>query len=85
MKADQIRNHVLAVYLDKQTHVFVADLMQQFDTSAAKIRSVLGYDDFVFEEADRWTGSNYAGRYTLAPCVEPTKTYLAKLLKEKTQ
>lgn len=84
MKAEEIRAQVLAAYLEKQTHVFVADLMKQFSTSAANVRKALGYDDFVFDAADRWTGSNFAGRYTLAPCVEPSKTYLAKLLKEKT-
>ena len=78
--ADQIKKYVLGAYIETQKHVFVSDLMKHFNTSAAGIRSALGYDDFVFEEADRWTGSSYAGRYVLAPCVEPTKTYLAKII-----
>jgi hypothetical protein len=79
--ANQIKNYVLGAYIETQKHVFVSDLMKHFNTSAAGIRSALGYDDFVFEEADRWQGSNMCGRYVLAPCVEPTKTYLASILK----
>jgi hypothetical protein len=80
MKTEAMREHVLSVYLATGRHVFVADLAKQFGTSALGVRRALGYDDFVFESADRWTGSNYAGRYVLAPCVEPTKTYLAKII-----
>jgi hypothetical protein len=79
--ANQIKNYVLGAYIETQKHVFVSDLMKHFNTSASGIRSALGYDDFVFEEADRWQGSNMCGRYVLAPCVEPTKTYLASILK----
>ena len=77
---DQIKAHVLSAYLATGSHVFVADIAKQFNTNALGVRNALGYDDFVFEEADRWTGSSYAGRYVLAPCVEPTKTYLAKII-----
>jgi hypothetical protein len=80
MKTEAMREHVLSAYLATGRHVFVADLAKQFGTSALGVRRALGYDDFVFEHADRWTGSNYAGRYTLAPCVEPNKTYLAKII-----
>jgi hypothetical protein len=82
MKGDEIRAFVVDAYLQTHKAVFVSDLMGKFNTSAAGIRSALGYDDFVFEKDDRWAGSNYAGRYVQSPCVEPTKTYLAKLLKE---
>jgi hypothetical protein len=80
MKTEQIREHVLSAYLATGRHVFVIDVAKQFNTSALGVRRALGYDDFVFESADRWTGSNYAGRYVLAPCVEPNKTYLAKII-----
>ena len=80
MKTEAMREHVLSAYLATGRHVFVADLAKQFGTSALGVRRALGYDDFVFESADRWTGSNYAGRYVLAPCVEPTNTYLAKII-----
>jgi hypothetical protein len=83
MKAAEMRAFVLNAYLDTGKHVFVSQLMEQFNTSASNVRKALGYDDFVFEEADRWQGSNFSGKYVLAPCVEPTKTYLAKLLKAK--
>jgi len=79
-KKESIRSFVLNAYIETHRHVFVSDLMAQFNTSAAAVRSALGYDDFVFEEDSRWTGSNYSGRYVTAPCVEPSKTYLASLL-----
>lgn len=81
MKTTEMRAFVLNAYLETGKHVFVSQLMQQFDTSAANVRKALGYDDFVFEEADRWTGDSFSGRYVLSPCVEPAKSYLATLLK----
>jgi hypothetical protein len=80
-KPEQLKNHVLNIYLQTGKHVFVSDLMKEFNTSAAAIRNALGYDDFVFENDTRWTGSNYAGKYVLAPCVEPSKAYLVKIIK----
>jgi len=80
MKTEAIREYVLSAYLSTGKHVFVADVAKQFGTSALGVRRALGFDDFVFEHADRWTGSNFSGRYVLAPCVEPTKTYLAKII-----
>ena len=80
MKTEAMREYVLSAYLATGRHVFVIDVAKQFNTSALGVRRALGYDDFVFEHADRWTGSNYAGRYTLAPCVEPNKTSLAKII-----
>ena len=80
MKTEAIREHVLSAYLATGRHVFVADVAKQFDTNALGVRRALGFDDFVFEHADRWTGSNFSGRYVLAPCVEPNKTYLAKII-----
>jgi hypothetical protein len=80
-KSEQIRAYVLNIYLQTGKHVFVADLMKEFSTSAAGVRTALGYDDFVFEHDSRWTGSNYAGKYVSAPCVEPSKSYLVKIIK----
>jgi hypothetical protein len=77
----EIRAFVLDAYIETGKHLFVSDLMKQFNTSATGIRNALGYDDFVFEDADRWQGSNYAGKFVLAPCVEPTKSHLANTLK----
>ena len=76
-----IRATVLDAYIETGKRVFVSDLMKQFNTSASGIRNALGYDDFVFEVDSRWQGSNYAGKYVNAPCVEPTKLFLAKTLK----
>jgi len=80
MKTEAIREYVLSAYLATEKHVFVADVAKHFNTNALGVRNALGFDDFVFEHADRWTGSNFSGRYVLAPCVEPTKTYLAKII-----
>jgi len=80
-KPDQIKAYVLNIYIQTGKHVFIADLMKEFSTSAAGVRNALGYDDFTFEHDSRWTGSNYAGKYVLAPCVEPSKAYLVKIIK----
>jgi len=81
MLADQIKAYVLNAYLKTGKHVFISDLMREFNTSAAAVRNALGYDDFTFEQDSRWTGSNYSGKYVLAPCVEPSKSYLVKIIK----
>ena len=78
---EKIRSTVLDSYIETGKHLFVSDLMDQFNTSAQGIRNALGYDDFVFEVDSRWQGSNYAGKFVNAPCVEPTKLYLAKTIK----
>ena len=77
---DQLKKRVLERYIDTGTHVFVSDLMAEFQTSALGVRNALG-DDFVFDNADRWSGTNYSGRHVLAPCVEPTKKHLIKIIK----
>jgi hypothetical protein len=82
-KNEAIQAFVLNAYLETFRAVFVADLMKEFNTSATAVRNALGYEDFLFDQDTRWSGTNYAGKYVLAPCVEPTKTYLAKLLKAK--
>lgn len=79
--SELIRQHVLNAYIETGKHVFVSDLMQHFQTSAKGIHNALGYDDFVFETDSRWTGTNYAGKYVNAPCVEPSKTYLVNVIK----
>jgi hypothetical protein len=48
------------------------------------VRNALGYDDFVFEEDTRWSGGNFTGRYVAAPCVEPTKSHLVKIIRQLT-
>jgi len=80
-KPDQIKAYVLNMYIQTGKHVFIADLMKEFSTNAAGVRNALGYDDFTFEHDSRWAGSNYAGKYVLAPCVEPSKSYLVKIIK----
>jgi hypothetical protein len=78
---DQLKNRVLESYLETGSHVFVSDLMAEFKTSALGVRKALGDSDFYFDNADRWQGNNYSGRNVLAPCVEPTKRYLAQIIK----
>jgi len=78
---ETIRAFVLNAYLKNFQAVFVADVMKEFSTSAVAVRNALGYDDFLFEQDSRWSGGNLTGKYVLAPCVEPNKIYIAKLLK----
>jgi len=78
---DQLKNRVLETFIETGSHVFVSDLMTEFQTNAVGIRKALDYSDFDFDNADRWQGNNYSGRHVLAPCVEPTKKYLAKIIK----
>jgi hypothetical protein len=78
---DQLKNRVLEVFIETGSHVFVSDLMAGFQTNAVGVRKALGDIDFVFDNADRWQGDNYSGRHISAPCVEPTKRYLAKIIK----
>jgi hypothetical protein len=78
---DQLKNRVLETFIETGSHVFVSELMAEFQTSAVGVRKALGDLDFVFDNADRWQGNNYSGRHVLAPCVEPTKRYLAKIIK----
>jgi hypothetical protein len=80
VNADKIRAHVLSAYLATGKHVFVADVAKEFNTSALGVRNALGHDDFDFDQDSRWAGTSYAGRYVLAPCVEPAKIYLAKVI-----
>jgi peroxiredoxin len=67
----------LAKFKEEQQYNF--PLLSDFNKTISQAYEAF-YDDFVFEHADRWTGSNFSGRYTLAPCVEPNKTYLAKII-----
>ena len=78
---DQLKTRVLERFIETGSHVFVSDLMTEFKTSALGVRNALGDYDFVFDNADRWQGTSYSGRHVSAPCVEPTKTYLAKIIK----
>jgi hypothetical protein len=80
--ADAIRAYVLDQYIETGRRIFVSDLMEQFNTNAVGIRNALGYDDFVFEHDDKWSGSNYAGKYIQAACVEPNKAGLIKFIKQ---
>ena len=78
---DQLKNRVLERFIETGSHVFVSDLMAEFQTNALGVHKALGDYDFVFDNADRWQGTNYSGRHVLAPCVEPTKKHLIKIIK----
>ena len=81
---EAIRAYVVSQYIETNTHLFVADIAKQFNTNALAVRNALGYDDFVFEEDTRWSGGNFTGRYVVAPCVEPTKSHLVKIIRQLT-
>jgi hypothetical protein len=79
----QINDYVLTQYIETGNHLFVSDIAEKFQTNGLGVRNALGYDNFVFEQADRWSGSSYAGRYIQAVCVEPTKSYLVQIIRNK--
>ena len=81
MDKDAIRKYVTDQYIETGRHLFVSDIAKHFNTSALGVRNALGYDDFVFEQDSRWSGSNYAGRYVLAACVTPTHSLLIRIIK----
>jgi len=82
---EAIRAYVVSQYIETNTRLFVADIAKQFYTNALAVRNALGYDDFVFEQDTRWSGGTFTGRYgryVVAPCVEPTKSHLVKIIRE---
>ena len=81
---ESIRAYVVNQYIETNKHLFVADIAKQFKTNALAVRNALD-DDFIFEEDTRWSGNNFTGRYVLAPCVEPTKSHLVKIIRQLTR
>ena len=80
-KATQMRDYVLNEYLQTGKAVFVRDLIAQFKTSPNAVRQFLDYEDFDFDKDDYWQGDSYSGKYVQAPCVEPSKWFIAKTLR----
>ena len=78
-----IRAYVVDHYIKTNKHLFVADIAKKFNTNSLGVRNALN-DDFIFEEDTRWSGSNFTGRYASAPCVEPTKSHLVKIIRQLT-
>jgi len=78
---ETISAYVVGEYIKTGKHLFVADIAKQFSTNAATVRNALGYDNFVFEEDTRWSGSNLTGRYIACACVEPTKSHLVQIIR----
>jgi hypothetical protein len=78
---ENMRAYVLDVYIRTGKHLFVTDVAKAFKTNALGVRNTLGYDDFVFDADDRWTGDNMTGRYIQSPCVEPTKSHLVNIIR----
>lgn len=84
MTADEktaIRQYVVDQYISTGKYLFVSDVAKLFKTSALGVRNALGYDDFVFEADDKWSGTSYSGRYIQAACVEPTKSHLVQIIR----
>jgi len=78
---DAMRKYVIDQYIETGKYLFVSDVAKQFKTNALGVRNALGYDDFVFEEDDRWSGSNWAGRYIQAACVTPAPSLLIRIIR----
>jgi hypothetical protein len=82
-KTKQMQDYVLREYLDTGKAVFVRDVVAMFNTSPAAVHKCLSHDDFDYDKDDYWQGDSYSGRYVQAPCVEPSKWFIAKTLKAK--
>ena len=78
---EHMQNYVVDVYIKTGRHLFVSDVAKAFKTNALGVRNTLGYDKFVFEQDDRWTGGNMTGRFIQSPCVEPTKSHLVEIIR----
>jgi hypothetical protein len=78
---DAMRKYVIDQHIETGKHLFVSDVAKQFNTNALGVRNALGYDDFVFEEDSRWSGSNFAGRYIQAACVTPARSLLIRIIR----
>lgn len=83
-KLEEIRAFVIQSYLETAKFVFIADVAEKFNTSPTFVRRALeaGFD---FDVADRWSGSNFAGRYIQSPCVEPSKALLVGIILRERQ
>jgi hypothetical protein len=81
-QAKQMRDYVLDEYLKTGKAVFVRDVMALFRTSAMTVRKYCDYENFDYDKDDYWTGDSYSGKYIQAPCVEPSKWFVAKTLRE---
>jgi hypothetical protein len=80
-KANEMREYVLNEYLQTGKAVFVRDVIAMFNTSPAAVHKYLDYENFDFAKDDYWQGDSYSGRYVQAPCVEPSKWFIAKTLR----
>ena len=81
-RSEAIRAHVVSQYIETGKHLFVADVAKHFNTNALAVRNALGYDDFVFEQDDRWSGNSFSGRYIQCACVEPSKAHLVQIIRQ---
>lgn len=81
-KAKQMRDYVLNEYLQTGKAVFVRDLLAMFKTGGMTVRKYCNYEDFDYSKDDYWTGDSFSGRYIQAPCVEPSKWFIAKTLRD---
>jgi hypothetical protein len=81
---EAIRAYVVGQYIETGKHLFVADIAKHFNTNALAVRNALGYDDFIFEEDDRWSGNSFSGRFIQCACVEPTKSHLVQIIRQLT-
>ena len=78
---DAMRKYVADQYIETGKYLYVSDVAKQFKTNALGVRNALGYDDFVFEQDDRWSGSSFSGRYIQSACVTPTHALLIRIIK----
>ena len=85
MTKEEIRQYVIDEFIKNHRKVlFISDLANNCNTNAKGIRAALDedLDGFEYFEADRWSGSNFSGRYIQSWAVEPSKSTLIKLIRK---
>jgi hypothetical protein len=87
----EIRNSAICEYVQNQfiatgKHVFIGEIAEHFKTNAKTVRIALDsrQNNFEYFEADRWSGSNFSGRYVQSWAVEPSKLLLIKIIQSTT-
>jgi hypothetical protein len=79
---ESIRTYVLEQFIATGgSHLFISDIAEAMATNAKTVRVALDEGHgFVYAEADRWSGSNFAGKYIQAWCVEPSPRLLVQTI-----
>jgi len=84
MKANLICDTALAHYLAHYKPMLISDLARACGTNARTVHAALWdrHSDFSLCDVDVCTGTTWTARSRVAPAVEPSREYLARLLNQ---